>query len=909
MKKILQAWALVLMAFISSSGINAQVKIAEMRTENLINPSGIDERKPHFSWQIHSDRKNTFQTGFEIKVARNQNDLLKNRNLIWQQKKSNTEQSLYIPYDGTPLTSDTKYFWQVRITDDKGVVSPWSESGTFHTGLFDKSDWKASWINSGIAGDTVNGVTPLLRKKFVVSKKIQSATAFITSKGLYKVFINGQKVGNDHLTPGWTSYKNRIQYQTYDVTSLINQKDNVIGAQLGSGWFRTNLGWSDNKNFYGKETALLLQINIKYTDGTTGHIITDGSWKASEGPVRYAEIYNGEIYDARKEIKNWLANDFNDQSWNQVKILPFGSERLISTYNEPIRKKESFKPKQIFKTPNGETVIDFGQNLVGWVRIKGSASSGKVLQWKHFEVLDKNGNVYMNNMRVAKVNTTYTFKGEGTEEYAPSFTFYGFRYIWIDQGQDLANNISFEAEALYSDMQMTGHFECSDPLINQLQHNIQWGQRGNFLDVPTDCPQRDERLGWTGDAQAFGRTAGFNFHTHNFFKKWLKDVAFDQLDNGSVPFVVPNILGQGAAGSAGWADVATIMPWDVYLMYGDKRVLEDQYESMKKWVEFMRSKSKNNLWNTGFHFGDWLFYSRNNDTDGTSAVTDKYLIAQCFYAHSTNLLIKAAKVLGKNEDVQSYTELLSKIKKAYLDEYATPNGRLIANTQTAYVLALQFDMFPESIRPKAASYLADNIMRYNHLTTGFLGTPYLNHVLSANGYDSLAYKLLHRKEYPSWLYPVTKGATTIWERWDGIQPDGNFQAESMNSFNHYAYGAIGDWMYQQIAGIRPDESEPGYKRFTIKPNPGGQLTSAKVSLLTYYGTIRSSWEKKEKDLSMQIEIPVNTRAMVYIPVNSGMIKINDMDLGQCKECKVMSGPKNGYLMVEIGSGTYNIVIK
>jgi alpha-L-rhamnosidase len=899
----------MIMILLVVNKVSTQIKVTQVYIENLINPLGLDERSPNFSWELSSDLTNTMQNGYEVKVAGNLIDLAKGKKLVWSEKKMNTDQSTYIAYKGPQLLSNSKYFWQVRVWDNKGRVSEWSAIANFHTGFFNKSDWKAKWINSALSSDTLNGVSPLLRKSFTLGNKVASATAFITSKGLYTAYLNGKKIGNDYLTPGWTSYSNRVQYQTYDVTNLLAVNDNVIGVKLGSGWFRTTLGWETNGNFYGKETALLLQINIKYTNGSEETIVSDGTWKSAEGPIRYSEIYNGEIYDARLEKNDWAKVGYNDQSWNTVKELEFGKEQIIATYNETIKKRESFKPKQIFTTPNGETVIDFGQNLVGWVKIKGKAKVGDVLQWKHFEVLDKKGNVYMNNMRNAKVNTTYIFKGNGEEEYHPNFTFYGFRYIWVEKGAALMDKISFEAEVLYSDMRLTGQFECSNPLINQLQQNIQWGQRGNFLDVPTDCPQRDERLGWTGDAQAFGRTAGYNFHVNNFFKKWLKDLAYDQLENGSVPFVIPNILGKGASGSAGWADAATIIPWDLYTMYGDIRVLQDQYPSMKKWVGFMQSKSVNNLWNTGFHFGDWLFFSRNNDTDGTSAVTDKYLIAQCFYAHSIQLLIKTAEVLGKPEDVKEYTALLAKIKKAFQDEYMTPNGRLIANTQTAYILALNFDMIPANQTAKAMEHLVDNIKRYNHLTTGFLGTPYLNHVLSKGGHDTLAYNLLLRKEYPSWLYPVTKGATTIWERWDGTQPNGDFQAESMNSFNHYAYGAIGDWMYQVITGIKPDEKHVGYKKFDIKPVIGGNLNFAKGSLYTYYGTIKSEWSFDDDALLLDVEVPVNTTARIHIPQEGKNIRINNMPLGNCSECKEVASQDPSRKVIEVGSGRYVIQVR
>ena len=455
-------------------------------------------------------------------------------------------------------------------------------------------------------------------------------------------------------------------------------------------------------------------------------------------------------------------------------------------------------------------------------------------------------------------------------------------------------------------MKQTGEFSCSNPLINQLQHNIQWGQRGNFLDVPTDCPQRDERLGWTGDAQAFSRTATFNFGVNSFFSKWLKDVAADQLPNGSVPFVVPNVLGANASGSTGWADCATIIPWNMYLAYGDKEVLEHQYASMKSWVKYMIDHSNNYLWNSGFHFGDWLFYRPFDDNDGRSAVTDKYMIAQCFYANSVQLLINAANVLGNKADSATFTAVLQNIKAAFMKEYVTPNGRLISGTQTAYVLALNFDMFPENLRKQAAARLAENVASYdNHLTTGFLGTPYLCHVLTRFGYTDLAYKLLLQQDYPSWLYPVKMGATTIWERWDGQKPDSSFQTPGMNSFNHYAYGAIGDWMYRIMVGIDTYEDGVGYKHSRIKPHVGGGLSNASASLQTYYGKLSSGWKLENGKFSLDVEIPANTTATVYVPAKSAdAVKESGIALSSLNDIKV-SGTEEGYVVLQVGSGKYH----
>jgi alpha-L-rhamnosidase len=430
------------------------------------------------------------------------------------------------------------------------------------------------------------------------------------------------------------------------------------------------------------------------------------------------------------------------------------------------------------------------------------------------------------------------------------------------------------------------------------------------LDIPTDCPQRDERLGWTGDAQAFSRTASYLMNVHNFFTKWLKDVSADQYTNGSIPFVIPNVLGNnatsGPGGSTGWADVCTIIPWNMYLAYGDKRILENQYASMKNWVDYMQHESKNGLWNTGFHFGDWLFYSVNDDTDGSSAITNKYLIAQCFYAYSTQLLINAANVLGKKDDADYYTTLLANIKDSYLKEYVTPNGLISSDTQTAYVLALQFDMLPENLRQQAADRLVSNIRRYdNHLTTGFLGTPYLCHVLSRFGHADVAYRLLLQETYPSWLYPVKMGATTIWERWDGIKPDGSFEDASMNSYNHYAYGAIGDWMYRVVAGIDTKTDGPGYKQIIIKPTIGGKLQNASADYETNYGNISSHWKLDGGNLELDVEIPTNTTATIYIPANSGgAVTESGKPLASEPEIK-MADPEVGYVVVNVGSGIYH----
>jgi alpha-L-rhamnosidase len=890
MKKIL-----FLFSLLAFTTLHAQPKVGVMLMENRVNPIGMDVLLPRFTWQLTSDKRNTVQSAYEIKVFD------QSQKQVWKSGKVTSDQSVHVPYTGEPLKSGMRYTWQVRVWDGAGKGSSWSEKGSWQMGLLNASDWKAKWIKAGGKEDTVNRPSPLLRKTFAAGKKVRSATAYITAHGLYEAFINGKRVGDAVLTPGWTSYNNRLQYQQYDVTELIAQGQNAVGVALGSGWYRGFIGFGGQKNFYGNEIALLVQLEITYNDGTKEVVVSDESWKSSTGSILQSEIYHGETIDARMDLPGWDTPGFNDSSWQPVALKSVEKVNLIATYNEPITRHEKFAPVKVITTPKGEKVIDFGQNLVGWVKVTARGEAGTRITISHAEVLDKYGNFYTENLRPAKQQNVFVLGGKGEEVFEPHFTFQGFRYIRVEGYPGDLKPGNFEATALYSDMPLTGTFTSSHPLINKLQQNIQWGQRGNFLDVPTDCPQRDERLGWTGDAQAFARTATFNFGVNNFFAKWLRDVEADQVE-GSVPFVVPNVLGPRASGSAGWADAATIIPWTMYIAYGDKRILESQYTSMKNWVGFMERNSTGYLWNKGFHFGDWLFYRPFDDNDGRSAVTDKYLIAQCFFAHSTELLVKTAKVLGEGDDVAKYESLLSKVKEAFQKEYVTPGGRLVSGTQTAYVLSLQFDMLPESMRAGVAAKLVENIKSYgNHLTTGFLGTPYLCHVLSRFGYHDVAYTLLMQEKYPSWLYPVKMGATTIWERWDGIKPDSTFQTPGMNSFNHYAYGAIGDWMYRVVAGIDTEESAPGYKGIVVKPVIGAGLTGATATYQTYYGRITSSWTIADGKLKLEVEIPANTKAVIHVPADHPSVTEGGKPLAAVG-LRFTSGEKN--VEVEVGSGKY-----
>ena len=893
----------------------APLRLAELRCEYKKDPLGIDAVAPRLSWQLRSDARGTVQSAYQVQVAKDAGALAAGRTL-WDSGRVSSAQSVHVPYGGPALESSHRYHWHVRAWDGKGTATPWSASAWFETALVSPADWKARWIEPAFDEDLKKSQpAPMLRGTFALKGKVRSARAYVTSHGLYELEINGRRVGDQLFTPGWTSYNKRLQYQTYDVTALLRAGDNAIGAMLGDGWYRGYLAWQDRRNVYGERLGLLCQLRIEYADGRVETVGTDEKWKATTGPILTSDIYMGETYDARLEKPGWSTPGFADADWTPVRVVAEAPKHLLfAPPGPPVRAIEELKPVKILRTPAGETVFDMGQNMVGHVRLKVSGPAGTKIVLRHAEVLDKAGNFYTTNLRAAKQEVAYTLKGGGVETYAPHFSFQGFRYVAVDGWPGELTLDSLTGVVVHSDMAVTGSFETSNPLLNQLQHNIRWGQKGNFVDVPTDCPQRDERLGWTGDAQVFSRTASFNMDVAGFFTKWLADVAADQNAKGSVPHVVPNVLNRTdmsaldessfPGGSAAWADVATIVPWNMYLAYSDKQLLERQYPSMKAWVEYQRHEAGDkNLWTTGFHFGDWLAFAT-TASDYPGATSGKDLIASAFYAHSTDLLQKAAEVLGKKEDAAFYGALLPKIKEAFRREFVTATGRVGENTQTAYAVALQFDLLPEEMRAEAARRLATEVRTRGHLTTGFVGTPYLCHVLSRFGYTDVAYRLLNRQEYPSWLYPVKQGATTIWERWDGLKPDGSFQDAGMNSFNHYAYGAIGEWMYRVVAGLELDPAEPGYKHVLVQPQPGGGLTSARASLATLYGDAASGWSLANGKLTVSATVPPNAHGTVRLPAAT-LADVTEGGVAVAKAAGVTKAAQDGDdVVIEVGSGRY-----
>ena len=906
----LEVFILALILNIEVCEAATPLSVNDLKCEYKTNPIGIDVIKPRLSWKIGSSDRGTVQTAYRIRVVDRLEDLGKRKQLLWTSGKVKSDQSVHVVYDGPPLAARQRVWWQVRVWDNHGGMSEWSEPASWEMGFLKAGDWQADWIEPDLKENLKqSNPCPMLRKEFQLNGTIKTARAYVTSRGLYRMELNGKVVGDELFTPGWTAYLKRLQYQTYDITELLRNGTNCVGTVLGDGWYRGRLVWQDRRNLYGEKVALLAQIEVEYQNGRRQVIATDGTWKASTGPILKSDIYDGELYDARLEKDGWSKAGYDDSGWAGVTIAKHDKKILVAPPGVPVRAMEEIKPVKIIETPEGDTVVDMGQNMVGWVRIKVQGPAGTHIKLRHTEMLDAKGNFYTENLRTAKQLVEYILRGKGQEIYEPHFTFQGFRYVAVEGWPGKLSLDNLTGVVIYSDITPAGTFECSNPQINQLQHNIQWGQKGNFLDVPTDCPQRDERLGWTGDAQVFARTACFNADVAAFYTKWLADVAADQQPSGAVPHVIPNVLSLGAkeggSASAGWADASVIVPWTVYLCYGDKRILEQQYDSMKAWVDYMAGRAGDTyFWNTDFTFGDWLAFNTTR-SDYPGATTDKDLACQAYFARSTDLLQRTAKILGKKEDANKYGRLLEKIKKVFQDEFVTPNARLSSNTQTAYSLTLAFGLLPEAMQEQAAQRLAKDVNSFKHITTGFMGASLINPVLSEYGHFKEAFMLLNRKDYPSWLYPVTKGATTIWERWDGLKPDGTFQDKGMNSFNHYAYGAIGEWLYRVVAGLDIDEQNPGYKHIIIRPHPGGGLTYTKVRHESLYGPIESGWRLADNKMTVNVEIPPNTTATVRLP-KAKLADVRESGKRLDSSDAISKAVQDGDTAVmEVGSGRYS----
>ncbi|HIZ49218.1 MAG TPA: glycoside hydrolase family 78 protein [Candidatus Gemmiger excrementavium] len=820
------------------------LKLYDLTIEYKHHPLGLDEVQPRFGWKLDSDEQNVVQTAWQI-------TLNSEGCPVWDSGRVETDQSILAEYLGPNLLPRTAYEWTVTVWDNYGETA--SASSGFETGLLRGADLegKATWITHDLPAEET--ACPVYTKTFAVSGPVAKTRLYATALGVYEAEFNGQPVSDTYFAPGWTNYHKRLQYQTY--TLDVQEGENTLAVTVGNGWYKGALGFTPVSNNYGDRTALLAAVCITYADGREEWIGTGTDWQVTTGPIRESEIYNGEVQDFT------LA----PEAPRPAMAFDYGFDTLVGQENEPVRCLQRLEPVREFTTPAGEHVFDFGQNLTGWVETDIDAQPGQTLVLHHAESLDEKGNFYTGNLSFAKATDTWKLAG-GPVVVRPHFTWHGFRYLWVE-GLREGQSARFTACHLSTDLAQTGSFHCSDKRVDRLQQNIQWSQRDNFLDIPTDCPQRSERLGWTGDVTAFCATAAFNQNIMPFMTKWLRDLASEQNPETGMPQVVPNILSGSQDGAAFWGDVATVLPWTLYRAYGDKRLLAAQYPSMVQWVEFIETRcEETGLWKKGFQYGDWLGLDteQNGLADERKGATDDYFAANVCFAWSLQILADTAGVLGYAEEERRWRMRRDALIRAFREEYVTPSGRLVSETQTALVLALHFGMVPEEHRPRLIGLLVNNIEAHKtHLTTGFIGTPFACLALSDCGRHDVAGKLLLQEDSPSWLYEVKMGATTIWERWNSILPDGSFNPANMNSLNHYSYGSIGSWLYTRLCGL--EIVEPGYKVFAVKPRFIKGITWAKLEYESVYGKIALAWRCEGGKITVDLTVPANTTALLTLP--------------------------------------------
>ncbi|MEV4564591.1 glycoside hydrolase family 78 protein [Nonomuraea sp. NPDC049419] len=848
--------------------------------EHHRDPLGIGESRPRLSWTTTTDAPGWTQAAYEIEIRD------ASGTAAWRVESG---ESVLVPWPGAPLGSRERREARVRVHGADGSSGGWSDWAAVETGLLEAADWQAGAAAPprDLLGPP-DGPALLLRRDFTLRGPVARARLYVTAHGLYEAELNGRTVGDDVLAPGWSSYDRRLRYRTHDVTALLREGPNAIGATLADGWYRGRIGFGGGKTaIYGDRTALIAQLEVTYEDGGTDLVVTDEHWRCATGPITAAGLYDGERYDARLLPQGWSEPGFDAAAWTLADVLGHDPARLVAPTGPPVRRVETLRPRQVLTGPSGETILDFGQNLTGRLRIRVQGPAGQTITLRHAEVLE-DGALSLRPLRHAAATDTYTLRGDDVpEEWEPRFTMHGFRYAQIDGwpgplpepgagtgveaggGDGAGVEAAIEAVVCHTDLRPTGTFRCSDPDLNRLHDNVVWSLRGNFVDVPTDCPQRDERLGWTGDLQVFAPTAAFLYDCAGPLASWLADLAAEQAKLGTVPHYVPWVPLMPAEPAAAWGDAAVIVPWVLYQRYGDIGLLHTQYASMRAWVDHIAERAgESHLWDTGFQWGDWLDPAAPPDKPG-QARTDSALVATAYHAWTAHLVAETAALLGHDDDAAHYARLAGEVRAAFGREFVTPSGRLACDTQTAHALAICFDLLETpGQRERAGRRLAELVAADGHrIGTGFVGTPLVCDALAAVGAYGTAYELLTQRACPSWLYPVTMGATTIWERWDSMLPDGSVNPGEMTSFNHYALGAVADFLHRTVAGLAP--AAPGYRRLRVAPRPGGGLTEAQAALDTPYGTARVAWTRAGGELTVTVTVPPGATAELDLPIEGG----------------------------------------
>ena len=960
-------------------------ELNSLRCEYHNNPLGIDITEPRLSWVSQSEKRGWKQSAYQILVASSQKALDADRGDLWDSGKVEAQQSIQIPYAGKPLLSHAQCFWKVKVWDQNGAASPWSQTATWSMGLLNETDWQAQWIGHdkavkitpnrdaelagkghkititkalyGIKGNSKKQVdikeklqahvdagnlslkvtnefagkdpafeekkvleaqwlvddwksgsvtaensvcdltigrpkqylpAPYLRKEFTVATGVKRAIIYATAQGVYELSLNGQRVSNDVFMPGWTDYKQRIYYTAYDVTDLLKAGPNAIGAILGDGWFRGNISCV-GQNKYGNKLRFKAQLHIDYDNGQSKILTTDSDWKASYGPILESDMQAGEVYDARLEMPGWNQAGFDQSSWSPI-VTGSSIKPLLQAYpGVPVRAVKELPAVKVTEPTPGTYVFDLGQNFSGWARLKVNGQAGDEVTMIFAEMLKDDGSAYTINLRSARAVDTYVLKGGGEEVWEPRFTFHGFRYVQVTGLKEKPTADAITGIVLYSDSPESSSFECSNPMVNKIQENIVWGQRSNYLEVPTDCPQRDERLGWTGDTQVFIRTGCYNQDVSEFFTKWMVDLMDTQNRQGLFGNQAPVFHGHGAAA---WACAGIICPWTIYKVYGDTRMIETHYDAM---VRYMDACGKDGLGGRKAHtWGDWLAPAGRPPTA---------LISAAYHAYTTSLMAEMAVALGKIDDATKYNKQFQDIRAHFQKTFVKADGKIESELQTAYCMALSFDLLTAAQRKQAEAHLIERIKKDNyHLSSGFLGIPILLPTLTDMGRSDIAYRMIQNTTYPSWGYSIEQGATTIWERWNSYSKDKGFGDVKMNSFNHYSLGACGEWMFRSMLGIETDGA--GFKKITMKPELGEGITWAKGHYDSIQGRISSDWKIENKTFHWNITVPANTTATVYVPAKDAAAVTESGKAAAEAEGVKFLRMENDRAVYQVAAGTY-----
>lgn len=925
----------------------SDLKAVNLRVEYKTN-SYVDVAQPRFSWELQSAVNDQMQTARQVIVASSEALLTEAKADIWNSGKVNSDATIQVLYNGPALQSGKTYYWKVRGWDAKGNAGVWSSAAYWNSGLMKQSDWKADWIGHDVNHLSANKQyhlppAPYLRKEATVNGTVKKANLYISALGLYEFFINGKRVGEDYFAPGWTDYEKRVYYSAYDVTAALKNGKNTFGAIVSTGWYAGYLGYAllvgspTKHSFYGDVPLLKAQVEIEYTNGKKETIITDGSWKASTGAVREADLLNGETYNANLEPANWKAVGFNEAGWQPVIVAADKKDLPLQLYpGNPVRIIQELQPVAIKAAGKGKYIVDLGQNFSGVVRVKLKGNKGDSVVIRYGEMLHTSGTLVTENLRRARATDTYILKGDVQgETWMPHFTYHGFQYIEIAGIHYQPSPADIRGIVMSSATPRSGNFITDNAILNQLYKNITWTQLSNYFDIPTDCPQRDERLGWTGDAQVYMRSAAFNNDIAAFHTKWVTDLNDAQWQNGAYPVYAPIPSKNGVATirssdtySPGWAEAGIVCPYNIYKMYGDTRIIETAWPYMVKYMDFMQAKSKDSyvFKEASFEeispkggFGDWLSVGKKTPPD---------MLATMYYNYCALLMSEMAAAINNKTEASKYHDVADKIKTAFAAHYIDADGKFKTNaaaygngqgyvdgnlgfsghTQTAYANAIYLGVLSDTDKAKAGAYLKELVRANNNqLATGFLGFKPLLPALSATRNSDIAYTLLKDTAYPSLGFEVLNGATTIWERWDSyIKGEGFRHNASMNSFNHYAFGAVAEWMFQNMAGIQPVDA--GFKTFRIKPEiDAAGINNVAATYQSINGKIESSWKKENGTITQRVTIPVNTTAEVWVPGSSNKISLNAKPIQG--NTKLNATASDGYTKIKLGSGNYTIRVE